>query len=78
MHNDKEKLEICRLALKQIGKALRDNPFPLENNSIPYRIYLSILCGGNKRDPEGFEFINYFLEEAEKEFNEKYKNEECF
>ena len=64
---DKEKLEICIIALMDMGKFLRENPPPLECN-IPFEIYIKILTGGFDRDPNGLEFVSYFLNKAEEKW----------
>lgn len=66
---DKDKLFICITALKGMGKLLRDNPPPIDCG-IPTGDYMNIIINGNNRDPDGIDFVNYFLNKAEKEWVE--------
>ena len=59
----------CQILTKvnrKMAKALRENPMPMLNSAIPYGKYLEIL-GKEYQDPNGEEFIKYFLEEVLKE-----------
>lgn len=59
---DSEKLQICVIALNKIGKLMRDNP-PGNLDAYPPKL-INCLVGGLKRDPEGKEFVKYFLDQA--------------
>lgn len=66
--------EVYLRALKNICRMLRENPMG-EIELYPKGM-LKILVGGDKRDPEGIEYLNYFLFNAIKEIkNEVEQNE---
>lgn len=60
-------------ALKNICKMLRDNPMG-EINLYPVEL-LSVLCGGAKRDPDGMEYLKYFLVNAIEEIRKEETNQ---
>ena len=65
MTND-QRFAVMELTIRKMGKFLRDYPPQLEafwENNIP----MDILVGGAARDPQGTEWVNYWLYEAHKE-----------
>ncbi len=60
---DKELAGVLYDALKLAGKWIRNNPpadFPEEDSDIHFRI----IAGGIIRDPDGKEYVNYFIDKA--------------
>lgn len=56
-------------SLEIVGRMLRRNPMA-EIGIYPIEL-LNVLAGGDKRDPEGKEYIDYFLNEAVKELKKE-------
>lgn len=64
--------KILKRALFKMGKYCRQNP-PLEIDNLldDEMSLLKILCGGKERDPEGKEYVYYFVGLATKELEEE-------
>lgn len=56
-------------ALEIVGRMLRENPMG-DLSEYPIELY-KILTGGTNRDPEGKEYVSYFLNAAAKELKEE-------
>ena len=56
-------------ALEIAGKMLRENP--MGDISIYPMGLMSVLMGGESRDPNGEEYISYFLNESTKDLKKK-------
>ena len=56
-------------ALEIAGKMLRKNPMG-DLDLYPIELYRILACGSN-RDPEGEEYVSYFLNAAAKELKEE-------
>lgn len=69
---DAYKVEILKRALGIACKMLRENP-PGQLELYPEKM-IPLLIGGNERDPEGKEYVNYFVKEAIKENLKNGKN----
>lgn len=60
--------ELMKRALAKMGKFIRENP----PGELPDDIkMISLFIGGEERDPEGYEFLNYFLSEAKKDMDKE-------
>lgn len=68
-----EKYYILLNAALKMAKMLRENPPGVSQTTIPFDIYVALIANGYNDDPEGYRFLNYFLNEAQKEI-EKGKN----
>lgn len=55
-------------ALEIVGKMLRQNPM---GDLYPMKILAEVMPGGIKRDPDGEEYISYFLNESAKDLKKK-------
>jgi hypothetical protein len=68
---DADRFLVIREAVYQMAKVLRKYP-PMEMDWFYEDMQrLSILAGGTERDPEGKEWVNYFLNSAYQELREK-------
>lgn len=57
-------------ALEIVGKMLRQNPMG-DLDLYPMKILTEVMPGGIKRDPDGEEYISYFLTRSVSELREK-------
>ena len=57
-------------ALEIVGKMLRQNPME-DLDLYPMKILTEVMPGGIKRDPDGEEYISYFLTRSVSELREK-------
>ena len=57
-------------ALEIVGKMLRQNPMG-DLDLYPMKILTEVMPGGIKRDPDGEEYISYFLTRSVNELREK-------
>lgn len=63
-----EQNKILKNALSKMGNFIRNNP-PLDLNAFNDLQLMSILAGGLERDPQGKEYVHYFINKAIKEEN---------
>ena len=64
--SDREKCVILRSALRKVCKLIRDNP-PGDLSEYPPGM-IKLLAGGAERDPEGEEYVHFFLNQAITEY----------
>lgn len=57
-------------ALEIVGKMLRQNPMG-DLDLYPMKILTEVMPGGIERDPDGEEYISYFLNESAKDLKKK-------
>lgn len=58
--------ELMKRALAKMGKFIRENP----PGELPDDIeMISLFAGGLDRDPNGYEFLNYFLSKAKEDID---------
>lgn len=57
-------------ALEIVGKMLRQNPMG-DLDLYPMKILTEVMHGGIERDPDGEEYISYFLTRSVSELREK-------
>ncbi len=57
-------------ALEIVGKMLRQNPMG-DLDLYPMKILTEVMPGGIERDPDGEEYISYFLTKSVSELREK-------
>lgn len=62
--------KILYRALRIIGKMLRQNPMG-DLSEYPPDLIQNVLNGGNSRDPNGKEYVYYFINRATKELREE-------
>ena len=62
--------KILYRALRIIGKMLRQNPMG-DLGEYPPDLIQNVLNGGNRRDPNGKEYVYYFINRAAKELREE-------
>lgn len=55
-------------ALQKMAEWIRNNPPGDLDQYLKEPALFSILAGGKERDPEGAEYVSYFINEARKEF----------
>lgn len=60
--------ELMKRALAKMGKFIRENPPGCLPDDIEI---LSLFIGGENRDPEGYEFLNYFLSKAKEDMDKE-------
>lgn len=58
------------MLLEIVGKMLRQNPMG-DLDLYPMKILTEVMPGGIKRDPDGEEYISYFLTRSVSELREK-------
>ena len=68
-----EQNKILKKAIFEMGKFIRQNPPSVLDGFFEYEGILPVLAGGMHRDPEGKEYVYYFVDRAKKEME---KNKE--
>ena len=65
-----ERILVLKKALEMTAKVIRDNP-PEMDWHLADSQRMKILAGGANRDPEGAEYVNYFIAQAYQDLKEK-------